>query len=572
MAKDRDAHGYVKGATAMRTLNIPVGVSNFEEIRKNGYYYIDKSGLIGELLSRTGTKVTLITRPRRFGKTLGMSMLENFFDIRKDSRALFEGLEIAGDQALCDEWMNQYPTIFVSFRQVDGLDFTGAYDMLTWVISELYKKHRYLLDSDRIGTSDKEIAKQLEWGQASLKDTKGSLLLLTRMMQQHYGKPVILLIDEYDVPVAKANSNGYYTEMLDVMKGLLQALKDNQALQFAVVTGCLKIAKESIFTGTNNFVSDTITNSRLNEYFGFVQSEVDQLLKDAGVTEQADSIRRWYDGYHFGDFDVYCPWDVMNYMLELQRDPKAKPISYWKNTSDNAIIRSFIDYAGSTITNKLEILMAGGCIVQRVDENLTYDYLHASEDNLWSTLYLTGYLTRAREADYKGEVPDGMVALMIPNAEIREIFETTVIRWFDDSTKKWNRSALFDAVWRGDSEGMTKEMNALLRRTISYHDYREDFYHAFLAGIFTGAGYMVDSNKEHGEGRSDVVVYDPVNARVAIFEAKYTKTMENLERECDMALQQIDDRMYAAEYADDYDQILCYGISFFRKRCMVKKK
>lgn len=556
----------------MRTLNIPVGVSNFEEIRKNGYYYIDKSGLIGELLSRTGTKVTLITRPRRFGKTLGMSMLENFFDIRKDSRALFEGLEIARDQALCDAWMNQYPTIFVSFRQVDGLDFTGAYDMLTWVISELYKKHRYLLDSDRIGTSDKEIAKQLEWGQASLKDTKGSLLLLTRMMQQHYGKPVILLIDEYDVPVAKANSNGYYAEMLDVMKGLLQALKDNQALQFAVVTGCLKIAKESIFTGTNNFVSDTITNSRLNEYFGFVQSEVDQLLKDASVTEQADSIRRWYDGYHFGDFDVYCPWDVMNYMLELQRDPKAKPISYWKNTSDNAIIRSFIDYAGSTITNKLEILMAGGCIVQRVDENLTYDYLHASEDNLWSTLYLTGYLTRAREADYKGEVPDGMVALMIPNAEIREIFETTVIRWFDDSTKKWNRSVLFDAVWRGDSGSMTKEMNALLRRTISYHDYREDFYHAFLAGIFTGAGYMVDSNKEHGEGRSDVVVYDPVNARVAIFEAKYTKTLENLERECDMALQQIDDRMYAEEYEDDYDQIFCYGISFFRKRCLVKKK
>ena len=556
----------------MRTLNIPVGVSNFEEIRKNGYYYIDKSGLIGELLSRTGTKVTLITRPRRFGKTLGMSMLENFFDIRKDSRALFEGLEIARDQALCDAWMNQYPTIFVSFRQVDGLDFTGAYDMLTWVISELYKKHRYLLDSDRIGTSDKEIAKQLEWGQASLKDTKGSLLLLTRMMQQHYGKPVILLIDEYDVPVAKANSNGYYAEMLDVMKGLLQALKDNQALQFAVVTGCLKIAKESIFTGTNNFVSDTITNSRLNEYFGFVQSEVDQLLKDAGVTEQADSIRRWYDGYHFGDFDVYCPWDVMNYMLELQRDPKAKPISYWKNTSDNAIIRSFIDYAGSTITNKLEILMAGGCIVQRVDENLTYDYLHASEDNLWSTLYLTGYLTRAREADYKGEVPDGMVALMIPNAEIREIFETTVIRWFDDSTKKWNRTALFDAVWRGDSEGITKEMNALLRRTISYHDYREDFYHAFLAGIFTGAGYVVESNKEHGEGRSDVIVKDIRNGRVAIFEAKYAKTLDALPDACDTAIQQINDRMYAADFRDDYDDILCYGIAFFKKRCMVRKK
>ncbi len=294
--------------------------------------------------------------------------------------------------------------------------------------------------------------------------------------------------------------------------------------------------------------------------------------RDADLTEQAENIKKWYDGYHFGDFDVYCPWDVMNYMLELQRNPKAKPISYWKNTSDNAIIRYFIDYAGSTITNKLETLMAGGCIVQRVDENLTYDYLHSSEDNLWSTLYLTGYLTKAREEDYKGELPDGMVALMIPNAEIKEIFETTVIKWFDDSTKKWNRNALFDAVWNGDSEGITREMNALLRRTISYHDYREDFYNAFLAGIFTGAGYMVDSNKEHGEGRSDVVVYDSINARVAIFEAKYTKVLENLESECDTAWQQIDDRMYAKEYEDDYDQILCYGISFFKKRCMVKKK
>lgn len=556
----------------MRTMNIPVGVSDFEELRKNDYYYIDKSGLIEELLSRTGTKVTLITRPRRFGKTLGMSMLENFFDIRKNSKKLFEGLEIAKHQTLCDEWMNQYPTIFVSFRQVDGLDFTGAYDMLTWVISELYKKHLYLLESDRINECDKEIARQLIRGNASLKDTKGSLMLLTRLLQQYYGKSVILLIDEYDVPVAKANNNGYYKEMLDVMKGLMQALKDNQALRFAIITGCLKIAKESIFTGTNNFVSDTIANSRLNEYFGFVQKEVDQLLKDADLMERADCMKEWYDGYHFGDFDVYCPWDVMNYLLELQHNPKAKPISYWKNTSDNAIIRSFIDYAGSNITKKLEILMSGGCIVQRVDENLTYDYLHSSEDNLWSMLYLTGYLTRAREDDYKDEIPEGMVAFMIPNAEIKEIFETTVIKWFDDSAKKWNRNALFDAVWNGDSDGITKEMNALLRRTISYHDYREDFYHAFLAGIFAGAGYMVDFNKEHGEGRSDVVVYDSINGRVAIFEAKYTKVLTNLEAECDIALQQIDDRMYAKEYEDDYDQILCYGISFLKKRCMVKKK
>ena len=562
----------IGGAVEMKLLSIPVGVSDFAEIRRNGYYYVDKSGLIGELLGTTRTKVTLITRPRRFGKTLGMSMLESFFDIRKDNKALFEELEIAKRHELCMEWMNQWPTVFVSFRQVDGLNFNSAYDMLTLVISELYKKHLYLLDSDKVDSFDKEIVKQLIQGTASAKDTKGSLMLLTRLMYQQYGKPVILLIDEYDVPVAKANSNGYYEEMLDVMKGLMQALKDNQALCFAVITGCLKIAKESIFTGTNNFISDTITDSRLNEYFGFVQSEVDQILKDADVLDKAESIREWYDGYHFGDFDVYCPWDVMNYLLELQRNPKAKPVSYWKNTSDNAVIRSFIDYAGSNITGKLETLLAGGTIVQRVDENLTYDYLHSSEENLWSILYLTGYLTKAREEDYNGKLADGTVALMIPNAEIKEIFETTVVKWFDDSTKKCDRSTLFDAVWNGDSGNLTKEMNVLLRRTISYHDYKEDFYHAFLAGIFTGAGYMVDSNKEHGEGRSDVVVYDPINSRVAIFEAKYTKSLDKLESECDAAIQQIDDRMYAKEYEDDYDQILCYGISFFKKRCMVKKK
>ena len=569
--KERSVHGYGKGAAEMKKMNIPVGISNFEKIRNGDFYYIDKSGLIAEILDEKA-EVTLITRPRRFGKTLGMNMLENFFDIRKDSRKLFEGLEIADHQALCDEWMNQYPTIAISFRQIEGLNFTDAYQQLVYEIAFLYQNHAYLLDSPAISEQEKSLFRRISDRKAEKTDVLRSIQFLTQLLNRHYNKKVILLIDEYDVPVAKANNNGYYKEMLDVMKGLMQALKDNQSLSFAVITGCLKIAKESIFTGTNNFISDTITDSRLNEYFGFVQSEVDQLLKDVGLTERADDMKKWYDGYHFGDFDVYCPWDVMNYMLELQRNPKAKPVSYWKNTSDNAIIRSFIDYAGGTITKKLETLMSGGCVVQRVDENLTYDYLHSSEDNLWSVLYLTGYLTKARRADYKDELPDGMVALMIPNAEIKEIFETTVIKWFDDSTKKWDRNTLFDAIWNGNSEGITREMNALLRRTISYHDYREDFYHAFLAGIFTGAGYMVDSNKEHGEGRSDVVVYDSLNARVAIFEAKYTKNLEKLESECDTALRQIDDRMYAKEYEDDYDQILCYGISFFKKRCMVKKK
>lgn len=556
----------------MKNLNIPVGVSDFTEIRKNGYYYIDKSGLIKDILKTASTKVTLITRPRRFGKTLAMSMLDAYFDIRKDSKQLFDGLEISQNQVLCSEWMNKYPTIFVSFRQVEGLDFKGAYDMLTVVIANLFNEHIYLLDSKKATEFQKTSFKNLLSGNASVKEVKSSIYLLMNMMNDYYNEPVILLIDEYDVPVAKANNNGYYNEMLDVMKSLMQTVKDNKTLKFAIITGCLRIAKESIFTGMNNFVSDTIVSSHLNEYFGFTQKEVNKILSDADAITYADLIKEWYDGYHFGNYDIYCPWDVMNYILDLQYNPKAEPQSYWKNTSDNAIIRSFIDYSGSNITRKLEVLMSGGHIFQHIDEYLTYDYLHSDEDNIWSILYLTGYLTQVKE-DVGRKLDDSkMTALTIPNKEIRDIFETTVIKWFDDSARMWNRKALFDAVWSGNSESITYEMNKLLRKTISYHDYREDFYHAFLAGIFAGAGYMVDSNKEHGEGRSDVVVYDIINARVAVFEAKYTRALDKLESECDIALEHIDERMYAKEYEDDYDDIMCYGISFFKKRCLVKKK
>ena len=552
-------------------LNIPVGISNFTEIRRNNYYYVDKTNLIYELLQSPGTEVTMITRPRRFGKTLAMSMLESFFDIRKASKVLFEGLDIMLHQSLCDEWMNKWPVIFVSFRQIDGLDFESACEMLSSVIAELFNEHLYLLDDEKITEYQKKTFRNIAAGEATQTELKNSLRLLTTLMNLYYDRQVILLIDEYDVPIAKANAGGYYRQMLDMMKGLMQALKDNCALKFAVVTGCLKIAKESIFTGTNNFVSDSVADSRLTEYFGFVQSEVDEILKDADIFNQSENIRKWYDGYHFGDVDVYCPWDVMNYVLDLQRKPDAKPLSYWKNTSDNAIIRSFIDYAGSSITQKLETLLSGGYIVQQVDENLTYDYLHSSEENLWSILYLTGYLTRARDQNYNGELPEGTVALVIPNEEIREIFETTVKKWFADSAKIWNRSRLFEAVWSGNAEIITEEMAKLLRKTISYHDYKEDFYHAFLAGIFTGAGYTVDSNKEHGEGRSDVVIYDDTNGRVAIFEAKYSKTSDRMEMDCDRAIDQINDRMYADEYADEYETVLCYGIAFYKKRCRVKK-
>ena len=552
----------------MKKLNIPVGISDFAKIRDRKYYYVDKTKLISDLLEEETAEVTLITRPRRFGKTMAMSMLSHFFDIRKDSKAMFQGLKIAENTELCDEWMNQWPVLFLSFRRVDGLNFQSAYGMLQATITDVCEDHLYLLDSPQVSAYPKEVMDRLLRGTASEKETKGSLLMLTKMMEAHYGKPVILLIDEYDVPIAKASANGYYDEMLDVMKGILQALKDNDALRFAVITGCLRIAKESIFTGTNNFVSDTISSSHLNEYFGFTQEEVDQILIDADQTDHAEDVKAWYDGYHFGELDVYCPWDVMNYLRDLRKNPKTKPASYWRNTSDNAIIRSFIDYAGENIHEKMETLLAGGYIIQKIREDLTYDYLHASEENLWSILYSTGYLTQVRGE----ELPPDTAALMIPNAEIRQIFETTVQEWFDDSARKENRTALFDAVWSGDIETLTEEMNELLRKTISYHDYKEDFYHAFLAGIFTGAGYSVDSNRERGEGRSDVVVRNSSKGRVALFEAKYAKTLDGLEASCDAALQQIEDRQYAKDFADDYDDILCYGIAFYKKRCLVQKK
>ena len=582
----------------MQTFNIPVGISDFSEIRQTGYYYVDKTGLIAELLNNSAAKVTLITRPRRFGKTLGMSMLAAFFDIHKNSDTLFEGLEISKDTASCQKWMNQYPTLFLTFKDVDGLNFDDAYGQLAAQIADLYKEHAYLLDCPIIDSDDKQIFLELKAGTAGKIHLSRSLVLLMRMMKTYNHKPVILLLDEYDVPLAKASSHGYYTEMLSLIKTLLStALKDNPNLCFSVITGCLKIAKESIFTGTNNFVSDTISHSRLNEYFGFTENDVNTLLKKAHAEIHASQVKYWYDGYRFGDFDVYCPWDVMNYLRDLQINPQAQPSSYWKNTSDNAIIRSFIDYAGNTITKKLEKLLSGEYILQHIDENLTYDYLHSSENNLWSILYLTGYLTCLKDDTLS--LPARSIALVIPNAEIREIFETTIIQWFDDSARSWNRKPLFDAiwaknfettvikwfddsartwnrqalfqaVWNTDCSRITDEMTKLLRKTISYHDYLEDYYHAFLAGIFAEAGYIVESNKEHGEGRSDVVVYDTENSRVAVFEAKYSKSLEQMESDCDAALQQIEEKMYAREYEDEYDHNLCYGIAFYKKRCLVK--
>lgn len=554
----------------MGNLNIPVGISDFKEIRENNNYYIDKSGFISELLTDGAAKVTLITRPRRFGKTLGMSMLYYFFNVRNESQKLFEGLEISRNHELCEKWLNKWPTIFLTFKDIDGLDFASAYDQLVFTISDLYQKYSFLLESEEIDEEDRKRFKLLKSGEGSKILVIRSLSLLMRLLENYYHKQMILLIDEYDVPIAKASSKGYYQQMLEIIRGMMStALKDNTSLKFAVITGCLQIAKESIFTGTNNFVTDTIANTGFNEYFGFTQQEVNKILEDTGTVQYAKQMKEWYDGYHMGEIDVYCPWDVMNYLRELQRNPKAQPVSYWKNTSDNAIIRSFIDFAGNSITDKMETLLSGGYILQDIDENLTYDYLHSSESNLWSILYMTGYLTEARISEGKTAFSPDTKALKIPNAEIREIFETTVMKWFSDSAKTWSRQILFDAVWKNDCELLTQEMNKLLRKTISYHDYKEDFYHAFLAGIFAGAGYSVESNKEHGEGRSDIVVSDIVNGRVAVFEVKKSDALADLTSDCESALAQIDDRMYAKEFEDDYDEVLCYGISFFKKRCLV---
>lgn len=556
----------------MDIAGIPVGTSDFVEIRNEKFYYIDKSALIEELLKTRGTKATLITRPRRFGKTLNMNMLSEFFDIRKDSKELFEGLSISYNKEICKNWMNQYPVISLSFRTVDGLDFNSAAEQLKTIFSDIYIEHYYLLESGKVNEIQKERFSLLARKSPDINEFKNSLVLLANMLESHYGKPVILLIDEYDVPLAKASENGYYKEMFDVTKGIMQVIKDNKSLKMAVITGCLRIAKESIFTGTNNFVPDTISDTRLDEYFGFTQKEVEKLLEDTSLTSHAAEIKEWYDGYNFGGFCIYCPWDVMNHVNRLLLNPEAKPASYWKNSSSNAVICQFIDSFGVAVKKKFEILMSGGYIIQKIKDDLTYDYLQSSEENLWSILYFTGYLTKAKETTDRKTLPENTFALSVPNTEIRGIFEDAIETWFTENTSQWDRKALFSAVWAGSAEKVSAEITKLLRRTISYHDYREDFYHAFFAGIFAGAGYNVESNKEHGEGRSDIVVQDYTEDRVAIFEVKYSKSQENLEPDCMKAVAQIDNKMYTKEFQEDYSQVVCYGISFYKKRCMVKLK
>lgn len=558
----------------MNRIDVPVGISDFEEIRRRNCYYIDKTGLIEEILCTTGTKVTLFTRPRRFGKTLGMSMLAQFFDIRKDSRELFEGLKINKNQELCEKWMNKYPVIYFSFKDIDGLEFETAYGKLEAVIAELYKSHYYLKDSEKLNEFDKDMFYRIAAKKADPAEVTNSLFKLTHMLKLHYGKPVILLLDEYDVPVAKANTNGYYEQMLDAIRGILSTvLKDNVFLEFAVITGCLRITKESIFTGLNNLTTDTISDSRYDEYFGFTHEEVRQLLKDAELEDKFELVQRWYDGYHFGDMDIYCPWDVLNYVNKAVIQGIINPENFWEHTSDNAVIKLFLDQTDFDVTEKFETLLSGGYIKEEISENLTYNFLTSSEANLWSLLYMTGYLTKVKPEDMEeGDKPEGkQIALRIPNTEVMDIFRKSVVEWFNKKAAGSDRREFFEALWSGDTKKLTELLSDLLFNTISYHDYAESFYHAFVTGLVASAGYIVESNYENGLGRSDIVIKDRRNRRAVAIEVKIASSEDKLETECQNAINQIEENQYARKIErSGFRKVVRYGIAFYKKECLVK--
>lgn len=554
---------------------VGIGKSDFEDMRKSGNYYVDKTDMMYELVEETDNKVTLFTRPRRFGKTLMMSMMSNFFSIRKDTGEIFEGLKITEHKAFCEKWQNQYPVLFLSFKDVEAENFHDAFGMLKVTLSEVCIGLASLKSDSRVNKNDALTFDRLESQKATLFDVKNSLKTIMRMMHAVYGRRAILLIDEYDVPLANASErdsrnndkdNRFYTAMLDVLGGIMSsALKDNEFLEFAVITGCLRIAKESIFTGTNNFASYSVLDEDFSEYFGFSEDEVREILTAAGQEDKADIIKEWYDGYVFGDSYVYCPWDVMNYMAALKKRKDAKPKNYWKHTSHNGVLLTFVERTDFDVAEKFETLLNGGTLTERISDALTYDTLHASETNLWSVLLMTGYITKAKPYE-----ESEAVSLKIPNREIASIFEDTVVAYFKDTADESELNNLINALWEGNEEKAGELISNLLWNTISYNDYHEDYYHAFLAGVFVGRGYHVESNKEKGLGRPDILLKDKRNRRALIIEAKKSRRESEMEKDCEEAIGQIISEKYA-EGLYGYTQIFCYGISFFQKQAKVKK-
>lgn len=565
------------------TMKLPVGIDDFRKLRESHFYYVDKTRLIEQLLLNW-SKVTLFTRPRRFGKTLNMSMLKSFFDIGTD-KALFDGLYISGNKELCDEYMGKYPVIFLSLKGVDGLTYEEAFEAFVRIMGKEVNRVSFLADSDKLTQIEREQYKGLtiiKNGRLAFDKEKliSSLQLLSQLLYKHYGKKTVILIDEYDVPLDKAFQNGYYNEMVSLIRGLFgQALKTNEFLQFAVLTGCLRISKESIFTGLNNFKVMSITDSRFDEQFGFTDEEVRKLLSDYGMDSHFDEVKEWYDGYHFGRADVYCPWDVINHADHLRDDSDAKPQTYWINSSGNSLVRRLINRADSSTKDEIERLIAGEAIEKVIRLDLTYDEIENSIDNIWSVLFTTGYLTKIGEV----KLPDSesyAYMLVIPNKEVREVFVLQIQEWFkavvanDNDAMKLLSKAILDK----DEEILARQLNIVMGRMISIldtkapDDMKENFYHGLLLGLLRGSNpdWLIKSNRESGDGFSDILI-KPENPDLGIvIEVKYAKEFKKLDAACDAAMAQIKEKRYDETLRDEGRcDILAYGIAFCRKRCRV---
>ena len=553
----------------MEILKLPVGIENFEDIRRSGFYYIDKTMLIEQTLNNW-SKVTLFTRPRRFGKTLGMSMLRSFFEIGTD-KSLFDGLYISQNKALCDEHMGKYPVIFLTLKGVEGLTFADAKMMLKSILSTEMDRHYYLKTSEALTDEDKAyFVKMLTGTDENIND---SLRKLSQLLYKHYGKKVVILIDEYAVPLDKAYQNGYYHEMVSLIRGLFgQALKTNDYLQFAILTGCLRISKESIFTGLNNFEVVSIMDSMYDECFGFTDKEVQEILKYFNLSEHYTDVREWYDGYHFGNTDIYCPWDVIRYCKSLCADPTAKPQDFWSNSSGNALVRSFIDKADVQTKDEIERLIAGKYIEKEISQELTYDEIDKSIANLWSVLFTTGYLTK------QGVTDDGRVRLSIPNREIKNLFIKKIREWFSDTTANDGKTLeqFCNAFVEKDTEKIEELFGDYLWNTISIRDTavakdkKENFYHGILLGLLGyKASWLIKSNTESGTGYSDILVEVPNNRTGIVIELKYAENGD-MDAACDEALKQIEEKSYVDKLKQDgMRNFIKYGIACFKKDCKV---
>ena len=558
------------------TLKLPVGIDSFDKIRKNGFYYIDKSGLIEQLV-QLGGEVTLFTRPRRFGKTLNMSMLRSFFETGTDA-SLFDGLYISGNKEICDEYMGKYPVIFLSLKDVDGLKYENAKYRIMELIGREAERYFFLGDSDRLSENEKEQYKTmiaLQNGKYSMDENvlTSSLRLLSHLLFQHYGEKTVILIDEYDVPLDKAFQNGYYQEMVSLIRGLFgMALKTNDSLQFAVLTGCLRISKESIFTGLNNFKVLSILDSRFDEQFGFTDQEVQKILDDYELSSHFKETKEWYDGYRFGKADIYCPWDVINYVEQLRYDPEAVPQDFWSNSSGNAIVRRFIDMADVSTKNEIERLIAGESIEKDVTPELTYDELDKSIENLWSVLFTTGYLT------HKGRTESGKYRLVIPNREVRNLFVKKIREWFSDVSRKDGQTLeqLCDAFVNKNVEKIEQIFGDYLWNTISIRDTavakekKENFYHGILLGLLGyKSTWLIKSNAESGIGYSDILVEVPTNRTGIVIELQYAEGGD-MDAACEEAMRQIEEKGYIAKLKQDgMRNFIRYGIACFKKDCRV---